>query len=493
MTTAALAPGARRGRLRRAADRGLLGLALLVAGGSALVAWFALAHPDRAAALWRAVGLLGVAGVALGLGFVGLRHRLYARVGPERLLVLAAGALAPVVALEAVANAVDLRGFLYFADCRRYFAWQRYEGVPEDHAHPPDARLAMRWGVIETDANGWRTPPVAPSPPDGTLRVLFLGDSFAFGWGVPAEHAPPRALERALAGGLDPAGPWRGVEVVNTGNGSFTSVDELIVLEGRGLALRPHLVVLLFCSNDATERPAWTDQVDFLARFPEDAPGAHAALRRTARPRPPRPAPAWGPGWAWDAVSVGMHRSFLVVSALRALERGGAGADVAPAAPDHAVDGAPTRAEVPADAAPDAVDRGVPVAASPEPRAPAAELPDPGAPPALQASAAALCEIAATCRANGLPFVLFAFDGEAYDPSLRAAAKAGGGRFVRLRWPDDPKSYVNSAHDGHWNPAGVDHFVGQMVGPVLEAIRQVPRRPAEEPVDERPTGGTRPP
>ena len=47
--------------------------------------------------------------------------------------------------------------------------------------------------------------------PAGVQRVVMLGDSVTFGWGVPAEATVSKRLERALRA----AG--RGVEVINTG------------------------------------------------------------------------------------------------------------------------------------------------------------------------------------------------------------------------------------------------------------------------------------
>ncbi|NNE42927.1 MAG: hypothetical protein HKN12_01850, partial [Gemmatimonadetes bacterium] len=82
-------------------------------------------------------------------------------------------------------------------------------------------------GVVErTNAWGLRNPPVDPGA-EGVTRLLVIGDSFAFGWGVPAEDAFPRRLEELLR----ERHPDRRIEVVNAGIPGFSQFQQRAMLE----------------------------------------------------------------------------------------------------------------------------------------------------------------------------------------------------------------------------------------------------------------------
>ena len=97
---------------------------------------------------------------------------------------------------------------------------------------------------LATNPQGFRDAPFGPKAP-GTLRVLALGDSFAFGHGVRADEAYPKALERLLAR------PGRPVEVLNLGVPGYNTAQELALLRRAGAELDPDLVLLgCYVGND---------------------------------------------------------------------------------------------------------------------------------------------------------------------------------------------------------------------------------------------------
>lgn len=80
----------------------------------------------------------------------------------------------------------------------------------------------------------------------GTLRVLCVGDSLTFGPYLEGHDTYPAWLERYLkeaTGGE--------VEVINAGVQGYTICDEYAYLAERGRKLRPDVVVLQACHNDA--------------------------------------------------------------------------------------------------------------------------------------------------------------------------------------------------------------------------------------------------
>ncbi len=99
---------------------------------------------------------------------------------------------------------------------------------------------------VETNARGHRDETVEREAPEGTLRILVLGDSISFGHGVKAEESWPELLEEHLCQSGRP------VEVINTaapGNGPMQELHDL----RRNRSLHPDLVVLQITLNDVVE------------------------------------------------------------------------------------------------------------------------------------------------------------------------------------------------------------------------------------------------
>jgi lysophospholipase L1-like esterase len=82
--------------------------------------------------------------------------------------------------------------------------------------------------------------PVEKAP--GTFRVLGLGDSFAFGWGVPLEASFFKRLERLP----DASRPGRSREVVTAGIPGYGTWEALQLLRSVGPLYAPDLVILAF-------------------------------------------------------------------------------------------------------------------------------------------------------------------------------------------------------------------------------------------------------
>ena len=76
----------------------------------------------------------------------------------------------------------------------------------------------------------------------GTFRVLGLGDSFAFGWGVPLEASFFKRLE----GLLDASRPGGSHEVVTAGIPGYGTYEALQLLRSVGPFYAPDLVILAF-------------------------------------------------------------------------------------------------------------------------------------------------------------------------------------------------------------------------------------------------------
>lgn len=108
--------------------------------------------------------------------------------------------------------------------------------------------------LVRTNALGMRGEPARPDKAAGVLRVLVVGDSFAFGFGVEEADTFAARLGRLLAARLHrPAGS---VEVLNAGVPGWSTDDYFLYLRTRGYALDPDVVVVAVMENDVGDL-AW--------------------------------------------------------------------------------------------------------------------------------------------------------------------------------------------------------------------------------------------
>jgi hypothetical protein len=118
--------------------------------------------------------------------------------------------------------------------------------------------------LIEANARGLRDRDFGPKR-SGVTRIISLGDSFAFGWGVPLPNSYSKILERELNGRLP-----REVEVVNASLPARGTPEEIAQLEALA-DLQPDLVLLLFTiendivefGSDSSRQPRYALQVPF--------------------------------------------------------------------------------------------------------------------------------------------------------------------------------------------------------------------------------------
>lgn len=106
---------------------------------------------------------------------------------------------------------------------------------------------------VSTDANGLRAPLHAEEKPAGVFRVMTLGCSTTFGWGVDDEQAYPARLEAILAEGGHP------VEVINGGQPGHTSFQGLWLWDRALARYQPDIVVFGYVVQDA-RRVAYSDR-----------------------------------------------------------------------------------------------------------------------------------------------------------------------------------------------------------------------------------------
>jgi len=100
---------------------------------------------------------------------------------------------------------------------------------------------------VRTNGDGMRSDlEFAVEKPAGTLRVVGIGDSGMFGWGVEQNEDYITVLGQLL----NTRGDGRRYETINLGVPGYNTQMEVDALVARGLRYRPDIVVVGWCEND---------------------------------------------------------------------------------------------------------------------------------------------------------------------------------------------------------------------------------------------------
>jgi lysophospholipase L1-like esterase len=182
------------------------------------------------------------------------------RRGKERLLsaiIVVASIIVTLVGIEIYTRTVvddgmnfDLEMWKYAREIKRE---SPIEGVGHDHR--PNSESYLMGAEVEINSMGLRDREYSLEKPAGVTRIMMLGDSLTFGWGVAEKDTVSTLLESRLNEGLErPA-----YEVINGGVGNYNSSMEILSFLEREAVLKPDIVVLNYFINDAEPTPHRTN------------------------------------------------------------------------------------------------------------------------------------------------------------------------------------------------------------------------------------------
>jgi lysophospholipase L1-like esterase len=156
-----------------------------------------------------------------------------------------------LVAAEGFVRVID-DGMNFDIEMRNYARIKQpaADGRP-GHEHRPNSRAHLMGVDVEINALGLRDDIESVAKPRGVRRVVMLGDSLTFGWGVPAAETTSELLQATLNARGD---GWR-YEVVNMGVGNSNTEMQVAVFANLGRRLSPDAVVLNYFINDAEPTP----------------------------------------------------------------------------------------------------------------------------------------------------------------------------------------------------------------------------------------------
>jgi len=105
----------------------------------------------------------------------------------------------------------------------------------------PNIRCIFQGVPVTTNSLGLRNAENEKIKPE-IYRIICLGDSSTFGWGVPLQSTYPFLCQRNLS--------ERNIEVINSGEIGFSTYQGLLFLKNYLLKYKPDLIVVNFLLND---------------------------------------------------------------------------------------------------------------------------------------------------------------------------------------------------------------------------------------------------
>ena len=188
-----------------------------------------------------------LAGLAALLALNLLAHApfLYRRLHRFRreVILMFSGVFVSLIIVEVAIRSFDPLGISYFEEGTRY----QLDMLPDPvlvYKHAPRLRKIYQGVAVSTNELGLRDRELERKQ-GKELRILLLGDSVTFGWGVPIEATFGRRLESILAPKRE--GP---VRTINAGVGGYNTVQEYAFLRSFLDTVEPEIVVLLYVGND---------------------------------------------------------------------------------------------------------------------------------------------------------------------------------------------------------------------------------------------------
>ena len=113
---------------------------------------------------------------------------------------------------------------------------------------PNSETIFAMTGEFETHVNinskGLRDREYDYDKPEGIKRIVALGDSYTWGFGVEANERFTEVLEDELL---------KNIQVINMGVSGYGNDQELLLLKNEGLKYHPDLVLVAFCGNDPAD------------------------------------------------------------------------------------------------------------------------------------------------------------------------------------------------------------------------------------------------
>ena len=216
---------------------------------------------------WNYAALLGLlVCVAVTLSLAKSSWYLKLRQSKTGILVSGVSLLVSIGVVELALRLVDPLGISYYELAGNYVR----DKLADEYLifrHKPSWQTRYGDVLVTYNERGLRDRPILPKG-ENEYRVLALGDSVTFGWGVDQDKTFAARLESLLQGRLH-----RPVRVINSGVGGYNTVQEVTYFKQEGITLQPDLVMLTYVQNDieVERRPfdPWAQSSPWGKPFPD--------------------------------------------------------------------------------------------------------------------------------------------------------------------------------------------------------------------------------
>lgn len=171
---------------------------------------------------------------------------------------------------EVATRFVNRNGLSYDLEMFKYSRQLKRDAPPEaaamHHWHIAGTSAVLQNVPVQINSKGLRDAEYDYARKPGVKRILALGDSITFGWGVKIEDTYAKVLERALNGGPGTAR----YEVLNCGVGNYTASRVLGLYDYDLHKYEPDVISLAFFINNANEPPdtLWKNVFNTPLQFP---------------------------------------------------------------------------------------------------------------------------------------------------------------------------------------------------------------------------------
>lgn len=117
------------------------------------------------------------------------------------------------------------------------------------HVQQPNRTERIMGVEVKTNSNGLRNKEIGYKKPADTIRIVALGDSLLFGWGVPYNKTFIKILEDELNNKNLRKKNFK-YEIINTGHPGYNAEREYLYLLNKGLKYAPDCVIVFYYIND---------------------------------------------------------------------------------------------------------------------------------------------------------------------------------------------------------------------------------------------------
>jgi lysophospholipase L1-like esterase len=158
-----------------------------------------------------------------------------------------------IVMLE-ISLQIYTRLFIYYdVEMSRYAAEvkEKADNPAIGHVHIPNAEAYLMGVDVNINSDGFRDQEY-PVERTNKYRIVVLGDSLTFGWGVEQDKTYEHLLEEMLS-------ESRPTEMINTGHGNYNTSQQVALFKEKGLKYNPDKVVVFYFINDAEVTPVRSD------------------------------------------------------------------------------------------------------------------------------------------------------------------------------------------------------------------------------------------